>query len=123
MSSLTFKLVSLPLSPATPRINGGAQRPEHREAVRRAGAEGASCSALFSDVPLEQRLEVRNRKPCITYDSSHGDCVDGVMARNGEDPLAVAHYHVLPLPHYSEARLLERPNCIEVVDAGELRQR
>lgn len=45
------------------------------------------------------------------------------MTRNGDYSLPIGHDDVLPLARDAEANLLQHPNGIEVIDAGDLRHR
>lgn len=45
------------------------------------------------------------------------------MARYGHDPAAAAHDDVLALAHDSESGFLERAHGVQMVDAGNLRER
>jgi hypothetical protein len=58
----------------------------------------------------------------VARDTAHSDRVDRVVAGNGEDARAVAHDDVLALAQHHKPCLLKRPDCIEVIDAGELGQ-
>lgn len=44
------------------------------------------------------------------------------MPRNGQDAPTIAHYDVLALAKDGEAGLFERPDCIEMIDAGKFWQ-
>ena len=61
-------------------------------------------------------------KASIAGDTAHGDGVNRVVTRNGEDSRPVSHDNVLALTKDNEASYFERPDCIEMVDAGELGQ-
>lgn len=71
---------------------------------------------------LQKLTELLDRKAGIACNTAHGECVDGVVAWNNHDSLAVAHDDVLALAHDSKAGLLECSYGVEVIDAGNLRQ-
>ncbi len=52
----------------------------------------------------EQLLELLDGEPRIADDAAHGERVDRVVARYGEDARAVCHDDVLALPRDAEAR-------------------
>ena len=78
---------------------------------------------LHSEERLKQFSKLLDGKTSVPGNATHGERVDRVMARNRDDPLAVAHHDVLSLAKDSESCLLQRPYGVEMVDAGNLRQR
>src|SRR5437588_9843879 len=82
----------------------------------------ASRRPLFiDDVPSEQLFEFFDRQACVTHDAAHRECVDGIMARDGEDAYTVGHDDVLTLTNDAEARLLQSFDRVRMIDAGNLR--
>ena len=71
---------------------------------------------------LQDFAKLLDRKPGITRDTAHGDSVNRIVTRNGEDPRSIAHHDLLALTKDDEACFFKRPNRIEVVDARELGQ-
>jgi hypothetical protein len=71
---------------------------------------------------LQELPKLLDGEAGVARDTAHGDGVDWVVAGNGEDARAVAHDDVLALAQHDKPCLLERPDCIEVIDAGELGQ-
>ena len=71
---------------------------------------------------LQEFAKLLDRKPGITRDTAHGDGVNRIVTRNGEDSRSIAHHNVLTLSKDKETRLFKRPNRIKVVDARELGQ-
>ncbi len=71
---------------------------------------------------LKQFAKLLDRESSIANDTAHGDGVDGIVARNGQDPRPVTHDNVLALAKYSEPRLFKRADSIQVIDAGKLGQ-
>ena len=63
-----------------------------------------------------------NAQPGIPDDTAHRYRIDRIVPRDGENPTAITHYHVLALAQDDESGLFERPNSIEMVDAGKLGQ-
>ena len=62
----------------------------------------------------EERSKLLCRQPRVAHDSAHGEGVDRVMSRNGENALAIGHDRVLSFPHDSEACLLQCPDRAKV---------
>ena len=52
----------------------------------------------------------------------YGDRIDWIVARDGEDALAIAHHDMLSLTDDTKASLFQRPYSSEVIDAGNLWQ-
>jgi hypothetical protein len=71
---------------------------------------------------LQEFAKLLDRKPGITRDTAHGDGVNRIVTRNGEDSRPIAHHDVLALTKDNKACLFKRSNRIEVIDARELGQ-
>ena len=56
---------------------------------------------------LEELPELLDRQARIASNTAHGEGVDRVRAREGQNALAVRHHDVLALAHHPKARLLE----------------
>jgi hypothetical protein len=67
---------------------------------------------------LEQLAEAFERQTRVLDDAAHRDGIDRIVARDRQDPLAVAHHDVLALTHDPEAGFLQRPHRVQMVDAG-----
>lgn len=70
---------------------------------------------------LKQSAELVWGDARILRNGTHGEGVDGIVARNGESSFAVAHYDVATLPRYAVAQPLEHSDGVTLADAGELR--
>ena len=70
----------------------------------------------------QQLAKPLDRKPRVADDTAHGEGVDRIVARDGNDPSSVGHHHVLALARDAEARLLQGAHGGEVIDAGDFRQ-
>src|SRR5207344_65224 len=73
-------------------------------------------------VCLEQLAELLDSEPGITNKTTHRECVDWIVTRNGENPLPVGHHDMFALARNPEAGFLEGPHGIEVIDAWNLGQ-
>ena len=71
---------------------------------------------------LKQIAKLLDRKTSIADDTAHGDGVDWIVARDGQDPWPVPHYNVLALTQDSEPGLFKRTDGLQVMDAGKLGQ-
>ena len=71
---------------------------------------------------LEQIPKLFHGKAGISGDTAHGKRVDGVVTRNRDDPLTIAHHNVFSLTRDSKPGLLKRPDSVKMVDARNLRQ-
>ena len=71
---------------------------------------------------LQEFAELLDRMTSITGNAAHGDGVNRVVTRNGEDSRSIAHHDVLALTKDDKACLFKRPNRIEVIDARDLGQ-
>ena len=71
---------------------------------------------------LEQLAELFDGEAGVTHEAAHGECVDWIVARDGEDSLAIRHHDVLALTCDPEPRLFEGAHCIKVIDAWNLGQ-
>ncbi len=69
---------------------------------------------------LKEFLEIVNAKAGIANDPAHGKCLDGIVARQGNESFAVAHDDVLALANNAKASFLEGSNRLLVVDARQL---
>jgi hypothetical protein len=71
---------------------------------------------------LQQLTKLFNGKTSIANDTTHCNCIDGVVTGNRENPLPITHHDMFALTHDLEAGLLKRANCVEVVNARYLGQ-
>lgn len=78
-----------------------------------------SCNVTLAG-GSEEFAKLLGRESRIPYDPAHRERVHRIVARDSEDARAVGHHRVLPLADDPEARLLERADRVEVVDAGDL---
>ena len=69
---------------------------------------------------LQERPKLLDCKASIAGDTAHCDGVNRVVARNGKDARPVADDDMLALPKDNKPRLLQRSDCIAVIDAGKL---
>jgi hypothetical protein len=68
----------------------------------------------------QQLLELLDRESRVLGDLAHGESVDRIVARDHDDPRAVAHDRVLSFADDLEARFLQRANRGAIVDARQL---
>lgn len=83
------------------------------------------CSAVRGmpstrNADLQECAESLDRQPGVANDAAHRDGVDRIVARDGDDAHAIAHDDMLTLAQNGEPGLLQRPDGIQMVDAGEL---
>ena len=71
---------------------------------------------------LQELSKLLDGEASVARDTAHSDGVNRVVARNGEDSRPVAHDDMLALAQHHKPCLLKRPDCIEVIDAGQLGQ-
>ena len=78
------------------------------------GAAPTKPSLLSTPVcKLEKKpTKLFNRKPCVSNNTTQRKCIDRVMARNGQDALAVTHNDVLTLTHNPKSGLFERAHSV-----------
>ena len=85
---------------------------------------GPGDSSLGSGVglrSLKQELqhppEFLNGQSSITDDAAHGNGVDRIGSRNGQDTLSIRHDDMLPLTDDAKPGLHENANCVLVTNA------
>ena len=71
---------------------------------------------------LQQSTELLDRQTRIASDPAHGEGIDGIVPRDGNDAHTIAHDDMLSLTGDIEAGLLERAHSVKVIDAWEARQ-
>ena len=71
---------------------------------------------------LQQSTELFDRQTRIASDAAHGECIDGIVPRDGNDARAIAHDNMLSLARDMKAGFLERAHSVKVIDAREARQ-
>ena len=71
---------------------------------------------------LHQCTELLDRQTRIASDAAHGECIDGIVPRDGNDTHTIAHDNMLSLTRDMKAGLLERAYSVKVIDAWEARQ-
>jgi hypothetical protein len=54
----------------------------------------------------------------ITDDVAHRNCVNGIMAWNRNDPIAIGHYDVLALTCNPKTQFFQSLNRLQVVDSS-----
>ena len=91
----------------------------HRYATGWGSKQEARCARALR---LEQITELLNRQPGVPGNTTHRERVDRVMARDGQNALAVAHDDVLSLTHDLESGFSERSYCIKVIYTRKLWQ-
>lgn len=72
---------------------------------------------------LQKITELFDRQTRIANDAAHGECIDGIVAWDGNDARAVAHDNMFSLTRDMKARLLESAHSVKVIDTRETRQR
>lgn len=86
---------------------------------RRVG--GRAHAVVRWRLSLEELLEFFGHQPSIPHDAAHRKRVHRVVAWDREDANTIRHDDVLALTDDPEASLLQCPDRIKVVDAGNLR--
>jgi hypothetical protein len=76
-------------------------------------------SGKARDYGSEELAKLLVRQAGVPHDVAHGDRVDRVVPRDGDDPGAVGRYNVLALPGHPEAGFLQGPHGVKVVDSGQ----
>ncbi len=71
---------------------------------------------------LEQLPELLDRESGVTHKTAHGEGIDWVVTRNGENTLAICHHNMLALACNPETGLLKGAHCIQVIDASDVGQ-
>jgi len=64
----------------------------------------------------EEVTELLDGETSVLDNSAHRECVDGIVARNGDDTRPVSHDDVLGTPHNSKACLFQSAHGLLVVD-------
>lgn len=72
-----------------------------------AGSAAPLERAVTRAIRLKQFAKLLNRQASIPSDTAHGVGVDGIVARDGDDTLTVAHNDVSALTHDAKSGLLE----------------
>ena len=73
-------------------------------------------------IPLQQFTELLNGQARVASDTAHGESIDRIVARDGDNSLTVAHDDVLALTHDAKSGLLECAHGVEVIDTGDAGQ-
>jgi hypothetical protein len=94
-----------PQSHRTPKLTGAVKRPVQR-LVR------------WRQV-LEEFSKRFDRETSIADNTTQRERIDGIMARNREKPHTVRHDDMLALTHNAKARLLQGPDRVQMIDAGD----
>lgn len=71
--------------------------------------------------PLEQAAKLLHAHPGVFCDSAHRQGVNRIVTRNRNEMHPVTHDDVLALSQNLESRLFQRPNCLEMINARDLR--
>ena len=70
---------------------------------------------------LEKSFELFDVETSIARNAAHRKGIYWIVARNRHNANAIRHDDMLALAHDAKAGLLQSPNGIEVIDAGNLR--
>ncbi len=70
----------------------------------------------------KQRAKPLDREAGVTGDTAHREGVDRIVSWDRHDAGAIRHDDVLALTRDPEARFLQRADCVEMIDAGDLGQ-
>ena len=73
-------------------------------------------------VLLQQFTKFLNGQAGIASDTTHSECIDRIMPRDGHDALAIGHDDVLSLTRNRKSRFLERTHSVKMIDARDARQ-
>ncbi len=71
---------------------------------------------------LPQITELLYRQTRIASDASHGECIDGIVPRDGNDARTIAHDNMLSLTRDMKAGFLKSAHSVKVIDTREARQ-
>jgi hypothetical protein len=71
----------------------------------------------------EEFLKLLHVEARIARDAAHRKSIYRIVARNRHNSNAIRHHDVLALADDAKAGLLQSPDGIEVIDAGNLRHR
>ena len=82
---------------------------------------GHSGKLRIHALQLQKRSKILRSQPCVSNDTAHGECIDRVVPRNGENACAVRHHDVPALTNNSIASFLQRPNSSTMIDPGQPR--
>ena len=70
---------------------------------------------------LQDRAEFLFTEPGIAHDAAHRKCINGIVPGDGDDSHTVGHHDVLALAGDSEARFLQSPYRVLMVDTRNAR--
>ena len=62
------------------------------------------------------------RQTSIACDSTHGECIYGIVSGDGHDPQAIGHDDMFALTRDSKADFFESADGIKVIDTWDARQ-
>jgi hypothetical protein len=68
---------------------------------------------------LEEFSKLFDRETSIADNTTHRERVDGIMAGNRKKPHTVRHDDMLALARNAKTRLLQGPDRLQMIDAGE----
>ena len=68
----------------------------------------------------QQLSKLVDTQACVPDDAAHRKGVDGVAARDSDDPASVRHHDVFALANNAEARFLQGLHGLKVGDPGQL---
>jgi len=68
---------------------------------------------------VEEFSKLFDRKTSIADNTTHRKRIDGMMARNRENPHTVRHDDMLALAHNTKTHLLQGPDRLQMIDARE----
>lgn len=71
---------------------------------------------------LQQITELLDRQTRVASDAAHGECIDGIVPRYGNDARTIAHDNVLSLTRDVKAGFLKSAHSIKVIDTWDARQ-
>src|SRR5919108_2611725 len=68
---------------------------------------------------LEEFSKLFGRETSIADNTTHRERIDGIMTGNRKKPHTVRHDDMLALAHNPKPRLLQGPDRLQMMDAGE----
>ena len=71
-------------------------------------------------INLKKLAELFHAEPGVTYDATHCERVNGIMAWNRENTHTVCHNNVRALANNAKTCFFERGNCPQMIDPGNL---
>ena len=69
---------------------------------------------------LKEPPEFFYTEPCVADDSTHSECIDWVVPRNGQDTSSVRHDDMSSLPENPKACLFQGSYGSQMIHSGQL---